>query len=652
MRRFAAVALREIAERRFVLVAAAAAAVLPFLVPLLPSVPGSDAGTARAVTALVLACTFGTAGAVLVGASVVGRELAERRFSFQFARPLSAPVIWGGKLAGGLALVLLAELVVYLPASIASGRFPGLIDRFDAPAMAALLLVAVPLFLLAWVGSVAVRSRSPWLVVDFVLLTASAAAVFLLIRKLVRYATAPGPEAILAVTGVLLAALLVATFVQVAAGRTDARRGHGAQSLALWGVLLAALACGAVWVERVVDPGVARLESAVAEPAGPGGTWVVVEGRTPGSWWGSARYLLDLASGRSVRLRPGWATTVSADGTRAVHVTTVKPRGEEIELEAIDLREGGSVSLPLPQWADGIDLTPDGRRLAIVGGGLCSVVELPSLRLLASARVPSESWSHVPRFVSPDVVRVFPHRRRVVGKADTEPVPEPALFELDVVRRTLVVRTRYGLPPRSTVGDAAGSTTNRRHYLVEPGPDLSRVLLTALGAGQGVRLLEAETGRSLAGLDGPSGPGRLGGAFLADGRVVLAEPGPDGFRLDLLSRDGARVTSIPLPGKSHGIRFGSEPAAGLLHVAIAIDVNSLTWLWHLVDLGTGRATPLHGEQPQRSWWSDTSRYPPAGSPATRLVQDGRGRLVLLDPGTGARKPLTREDPRRHVISGP
>jgi hypothetical protein len=310
MRRFAAVALREVAERRSVLVAAAAAAVLPFLVPLLPSVPASDAGTARAVTALVLACAFGVGGAVLVGASVVGRELAERRLSFHFARPLPAPVIWGGKLVGGLALVLLAEAIVYLPASLASGRFPGLIDRFDASAIAALLLLAVPLFLLAWVGSVAVRSRSPWLVVDFVLLAASAAAVFLLGRKLARFEAVPGPEAILTMVGVLLAALLVATLVQVAAGRTDLRRGHGAQSLALWAVLMAGLAAGAAWVERVVDPGVARLEGAVAEPAGPGGTWVVVEGGTPGSLAGEAhgtsstsRAAAASASGRAGRRR-------------------------------------------------------------------------------------------------------------------------------------------------------------------------------------------------------------------------------------------------------------------------------------------------------------------------------------------------------------
>ena len=647
MRRFAAVALREVAERRSVLVAAAAAAVLPFLVPLLPSVPGSDASTARAVTALVLACTFGVGGALLVGASVVGRELAERRLSFHFARPLSVPVVWGGKLLGGLALVLLAELVIYVPASLASGRFPGLVDRWDAPAMAALLLLAVPLFLLAWVASVALRSRSPWLVVDFVLLAGLAAVVFLLVRTLAQFQAVPGPEAILTMAGVLLGALFVATFVQVAAGRTDARRGHGAQSLALWGVLLAGLAAGAVWVERVVDPGVARLQGAVAEAAGPGGSWVVVEGGTPASSWGSARYLLDLASGRSVHLRPGWATTVSADGTRAAHVTPVKPRGEEVELEAIDLREGGSVSFPLPEWPDGIDLTPDGRRLAVVAGGLCRVVELPSLRLLASARIPSESWAHVPRFVTPDLVRVFPGRlRRTKDDEGSRIVGEPELFDLDVPRRAVAVRARYELPTRPAEVAAPRGSTTRRFYFFEPSPDGSRVLLTAFGAVRGVRLLEAGTGRALAALDGPAGPGHPRGTFLADGRVVLAEPGPGGFRLDLLSPDGARLAAIPLPGGSHGIRFGSEPAPGRIHVSLAKDENRMTWAWHLVDLAAGTATPIEDVPPQRTWWSGALSYPAPGAPVTRLANDADGRLVLLDAATGERRALTRGVPRR------
>lgn len=646
MKRFAAVALREIAERRFVLVAAAAAAVLPFLVPLLPSVPGSDAATARAVTALVVACTFGAGGAVLVGASVVGRELAEKRLSFHFARPLTAPVIWGGKLVGGLALVLLAELVVYLPSSIASGRFPGLVDRFDAPAMAALLLLAVPLFLVAWVGSVALRSRSPWLVIDLLLLVGSAGAVYLLVRRLLYYALVPEPSSALVVAGVVLAALLAGTFAQVAAGRTDARRGHGAQSLALWGILLAGLIAGAVWVGRILDPGVGRLEGAWAEPAGSGGDWAVVEGGAPGSRWGMARYLVDLESGRSIRLRPG-STTVSTDGSRAAHVAWRKSRSQELELEAIDLRSGESAVFPLAEEPDGIDLTPDGGRLAVVAAGLVRVVELPSLRLLASARVPSEEWAHVPRFVTPDLVRIFPSRlRRTEDGEGPRSFGDPELLELDVARRTVAARARYGLPARPDGGSAPGRSSRRRFYFLEPGPDRSRVLVTALGTVKGVRLFEAGSGRVLAALDGPEGPGQPRGTFLADGRLVVAEPGRDGFRLDLLSPDGDRLASLPLPGRSHGIRFGSEPAPGRIQVSLAKDESRMTWAWFLVDPVAGKAAPLAGDRPQRFWWTGQLSYPPAGSPATRLLGDADGRLVLLDPATGERRALTRGASRR------
>lgn len=646
MRRFAAVALREVAERRFVLVAAAAAAVLPFLVAFLPSVPGSDAATARAVTALVLACTFGVGGAVLVGASVVGRELAEKRLSFHFARPLSAPVVWGGKLAGGLALVLLAELVVYLPASLASGRFPALLDGGDAPAMAALLLAAVPLFLVAWVCSVAVRSRSPWLVVDLLLLVGGVSAVTLLVRRLLFYALVPGPSAAVVFVGVVLAALLAGTFAQVAGGRTDARRGHGAQSLALWGVLLAGLVVGAVWVERIVDPGVGRLEGAWAEPAGPGGDWVVVDGGAPGSRWGIARYLVDLTSGRSIRLRPG-STTASKDGSRAAHVAWRTPGQKELELESIDLRSGASATFPLAEEPDGIDLTPDGRRLAVVAAGLVRVVELPSFRLLASARIPSEEWSHVPRFVTPDLVRVFPSRlRRTEDGEGPRTFGEPELLELDVARRAVAARARYELPSRPDEVTDPGRPARRRFFYFEPSPDRSRVLVTALGAVKGVRLLEAETGRALAALDGPAGPGQPRGAFLADGRLVLADPGQDGFRLDLLSPDGSRLASLPLPGASYGIRFGSEPAPGRVHVSLSKDENRMTWAWFLVDLAAGTATPLEGEQRQRYWWTGEWVCPPAGSPATRLLNDVDGRLVLLEPATGERRALTRGAPRR------
>ena len=85
--------------------------------------------------------------------------------------------------------------------------------------------------------------------------------------------------------------------------------------------------------------------------------------------------------------------TASADGSRAVRVHGADLLEKKVVLEATDLKSGENVSLDLPDWPAGVDLTADGRRLAVVSGGICRVVELPSLRLLASARVPTSSWA-------------------------------------------------------------------------------------------------------------------------------------------------------------------------------------------------------------------------------------------------------------------
>ncbi len=652
MKAFAAVALREVAERRFVLVAAAAAAVVPFLVPFLPGVPADQAGLSRGITALILASAFGLGGSLLVGASVVGRELAERRLSFHFSRPIPAAVVWGGKLVGGLALVLLAELIVFLPASAASGAFPGLPGMsLDSVVLRAILLCAVPFFLLAWVGSVALRSRSPWLVVDLVLVVAVPALVFVIGRRLMRYGHGPEPSWAVVSVGVLLVALLAATLAQVVAGRTDARRGHGAQSLALWGVLLAALAAGSLWAERTIDPGVARLVRASAEPAGPGGEWIFVEGSARKDGGGSSFYLLNLRTGRSVLQPEGWMATASADGSRAVRVHGADLLEKKVVLEATDLKSGENVSLDLPDWPAGVDLTADGRRLAVVSGGICRVVELPSFRLLASARVPTSAWTYEPHFASPDSVRLHPRRNWSKGPdGSTLPanaVDDPEAAALNVGAKSVTTLARYPvssipIPPRKSEG-----TEPRPFYSLLPSPDFSRVLALGLGAARGARLLDASTGRVLASIDGSGEEGRPLGTFLADGRAVVAEPVPEGRRLVLLSPDGSRLSEIALPAGTARVRFGFEPAKGFLAVGLARDSRTDEWRWSLVDLGSGRLRSLGARGIPREWWSDTQSVPPPGSPATRLGwEEGAWRLVLYDPMTGTQTPLTRGWPSR------
>ena len=649
MTRFAAVALREIAERRFVLVAAAAAAVLPFLVPFLPGVPGDQGSTARSIVALTLSCAFGLGGSLLVGASVVGRELAEKRLSFHFSRPLPAPVVWGGKLVGGLLLVLLAELVVVLPSSAASGTFPGLPGlSLDTPVLWAILLLAVPLFLLAWVGSVALRSRSPWLVVDLVLFVALPALLFLIARRLIRYGHVPEPSWVLVPLAVLLAALLAATLAQVVAGRTDGRRGHGAQSLTLWAILLAGVGAGALWAERTLDPGVAGLVRASAEPAGPGGDLVFVHGSARSDGRGSSSYLLNLRTGRELLLPAAWTVTASADGSRAVSVHDVELSSKGLVVDAIDLKTGESAELDVSDWPEGVDLTADGRRLAVVSGGICRVVELPSLRLLASARVPTSAWSYEPHFVSPGTVRLHPRRNWRQAPGGSTPsrivVEEPAAAELNVGAKSLTPLARYPVssipnPPAKREGTGPSLI-----FQLLPSPDLSRVLALGLGAARGARFLDAATGRALASIDGSDGQGWVLGTFLADGRAVVVEPAPEGRRLVVLSPDGSRHSEIALPAGTARVRLGFEPSRGSLAVGVERDPNAETWEWSIVDLESGRLRPLGVQGLPRPFWSDSGSVPAPGSPATRLGWDDRSRLVLFDPATGATKPLTRGRP--------
>lgn len=646
MRRFAAVALREIAERRFVLVAAAVAAVLPFLVPLLPGVPTDQGPMARSIAALTLSCAFGLGGSLLVGASVVGRELAERRLSFHYSRPLSGPVIWGGKLVGGLALVLLAEAIVFLPSSAASGRFPGLWGGTgDTWVIWAVQLLAVPLFLLAWVGSVALRSRSPWLVVDLVLLVGVPALLFVIGRRLVRYGHLPRPSWALAAAGVLLAALLGATLAQVFAGRTDGRRGHGAQSLTLWITLLLATAAGAAWAERVIDPGVTRFVRAWAFPAGEGGDWVFVEGSAQESGEGRTRYLVNLSTRRTRLLPVTSGAVVSADGSRAAYVTGSPFASREITVETIDLKTSEAASLDLSEAPTGIALSADGRRLAVVSQGICNVLELPSLRSLAAARAPSARWACEPRFVSPDVVRLYPRRNRRAAEGSTEAsrvIEDPVAAELHVGTKTVTTLATYPItsipfPSRKVPGTDPGPVF---HLL--PSPDLSRILVLGFGSAHGLRLLDAASGRVLASVDGSEEMGNPIGLFLADGRTVVSEPIAAGRRLAILAPDGTRQGEIALPAGTKYVRIGHEVARGLLAVSLTRDGQAETWDSYLADLASGGVRPLAVQALDRPFWTDSVFVPAPGSPATRLAWDkGSGRLVLFEPATGATKPLTR-----------
>lgn len=646
MRAFAAVAFREIAERRTLLLGAAFAATLPLLAPLLPGVPADQGIAARSVTALILAFTFGIGGGTLVGASVVGRELAERRLSFHFSRPIPSPALWAGKLLGGLSVALLAEAIVVLPTSAVIGGIPSFGDAVTDPEFVrGLLFVPVPLYLLAWLGSVALRSRSLWLVVDAVLLASLPAALFVVGRRYVYYGGLVDPErALLAALGIFVVAALAGTFAQVAVGRTDGRRGHGAQSLVLWGLLVAASVGVAAWAERRIDPGVARLRRAWAGAAGSNGDWVNVQGSAGDTGGGSSSYLVNLGDGRDFLLPMSSRVVVSRTGSRAAFIQPVSLSLRGFEIRVLDLQAGTSVIVPFARFG-GTDLSPDGRRLALISEGLCRVLELPSLDLAASVRVPTANWRYEPRFLSPGVVRLLPSYNlpkggdAVVAPASSE---DPEGLDLDVATRSVSRRVTY--PVASLVrfhrpGEASG--TDSRVFLTAS-PDASKLLAATTGAASSVRVLDAESGAVLAFVDGSPRLRSPQGALLADGRFVLSEPGENGPRLAVHTADGARLLELSLPAGVESVSFGLEVEPGVLALGLGRGDQSEGHRLYLLDLDRKSVRRMSSlALIPRAWWEGRSLPPPPGSPAAHLAYDNQRRIVRYDPVTGRSTPLTR-----------
>jgi len=431
------VAAREISERKRIFVAAAVAGLLPFLAPLFPDVARGDVPQARAILATVFALSFGIGTAIVLGSTILVRDFVERRAGFYFSRPLPALAIWGGKTLAALLLAAGAALLAAFPSWIASpgtpmlpgsdlGSFSTLLATFSlAGVVFGGFLFLVALFHAA---AVAVRSRSPWLVVDVVLLVLCGIAVGRSAATLIREWH---PVAFLALLEwglpALLFVLLVAGAVSVAAGRTDLRRGHGAQSLVLWSCLLPLVAAGALGTRWLVSPTPDDLVEIQDASAAPAGDWLAVAGKARHRGDVPQPFLWNRSSGAFVRLprNAGWLARAefSPDGRTAIWAALESVRTEEwrlwrADLSALDpkVRATDVVSRAHP-W---VRFSPSGKRMAIETGETLSVLDLDSERTIAAAKLPGAAFDFF--FPDEETVRLFqPYRRR------GDPSPRPVL---------------------------------------------------------------------------------------------------------------------------------------------------------------------------------------------------------------------------------
>lgn len=636
-----AVAAREIAERKLLFLGAFVAGLLPLGFPLLPALRGNT-HDARSVAVLLLAATISVGFPLVFGATILVGDIAEKRLGFYFSRPLSAASIWAGKLLAALLISIgcatLAAAVFLLEGEDAFSFATGGLDS------RALLVLTLPgvllLFLLAHVVASMARLRSAWIVLDFFLAVVFVVAITLSIRSLffagfweLHEGVRPGELQVLWWLPLsILAILLAASCVQVADGRTDARRSHGALSATLWGLtaVFAAILGGLAWWVASAGP-----QDLVAVERGiqtaPRGSWVALVGKVRSRGAAGAVFLYDTASGRYVKLHGAGQVAFSANGARAAWVKErvgFFERERKSDLFVADLASAKAVEagLACTVWCR-VALSPSGSRLAVVDENTIAAYDISepaNPKQLAALRVEVASRPFV--FVDDDTVRIFPRIFNAANRRDIAP-RELEIEEISLPSKKSLVTGRI---ERNALPYLRISADGR--YLV--GTRDKRLTLH-----------DGRTGALLATFSKELEAPKM--RFLSGGRMAVAGLAGASARLLFFEGEKAPARSIEL-GPAASLVLGGEVAPGRVAVALnpfrSNDAGSLSrWKLFILDATSGKnVSSADGLVPadRFSWWFSPV-LPPAesGSPASKLFLDASGALVRLDPATGKQEVL-------------
>jgi hypothetical protein len=572
MSAFAAVFERELIERRLIPVIALAFGLFALLLPFIPGLarPEISAAEIRSGAAVGFALLLSLGLALLLGASVVAAEVAEKRIGFFFARPVSGWSVWAGKMAAVTLLVLGSALLVLLPTLLMGGLSSSEVVwwtpvRADFGTLALTLVITVLfLQLAAHAASVILRSRSPWVVADLAAAVILAALFAAGRERLIlvglggftsRFGSTMEVEGGSVLFGleillflITVPVLFIAGAVQVTKGRTDLRRGHRLLSFALWGPLLAVLLCFDLGARWLASPEPDDLLGASFAASAPGGSWIAIVGPAAYRPGAMPSFLYDVSSGRF--LRGGFGTLMSiwdepilfsADGRRVVWKEFQGRPGQSPQvLYTLDLGRAGArprkTLITTEAMSEVMALSPDGRSLASLRQGRVIVEDLDSGRLLASVPFPNEVWDRRLAFVDRGHIRLYQR-----SGAEWNGL---SVYELDLAQGEL--RRTGSLPPlQAPIGFALS-------------PDGGRLIARSRHV---LALFDARTGAHLADL----GDGRRSSAsFLPGGRVVVSQSLPAAWRLRVLSPDGAaELRRFDLPGVRY-LALADSPGPGLL----------------------------------------------------------------------------------------
>jgi hypothetical protein len=657
MRALIAVALREIIERRAIYGVAAGLGLLPILASQINGFGGSSGNEIGGITAGIVFAALMGGLALLVGGSVIGRDLAERRLSFYFARPISDFAIWGGKFFGGLFLVYTSSLLSLLPALIFLGETKSILREWEFFPIT--FGITVLLYSFGLIAGVVSRSKSKWLALDLALLPIMMALAFPAIYRFAytgmniwevegglidkSSSTVLLRLFIYGVVGVaviVLAASLPSSLISFLAGRADIRRAHRALSLSLWGIVFSGLLLFhgySYWFVSAKPSDLTKLHNVVAAP---GGAWMAVQGAVSGRGFGYSPYFLINSNSKSYYRfdRPFMGLKFSADGKHVawleledlshdspVHVVTMKLDDQNLQ----PTRTG--IKFPLQSQPD-IFISRDGSRVAVIRDKLISVFDLVSGKELMTVSTPANiqqnirnSWLNRVLFVTPDLLRIYWTLSTEPFDINSRKPSSLEIIEIDVIAKKL---------------ETTGRIEAGRPFYMFPQGD--RLILSSMKT---TNVYDARTGELRTQLSSSEGP--FSTKFLSDGRIAMIEiynpvanaPDTKNARLRILSAEGVEQKLIEL-GSAKGAGLGGEVSPGRLMVTLNSQTDYLTYnnsLLYLVDINTGavaekaeRLMPAEGH-----YWMLSSE---PSIQATRFYFNGQS-LVSLDLESGQQQTI-------------
>ena len=311
MRGFLLLFRRDLQQRWMLFVASFAMGLFIAAIPLLKGSrlsPAELRGAAGLTAALIWCAVL----AILLGGSIFTRDLTEHRLAFDFRLPVRPSAIWAARLLAAIVTIALsAGLLLASPAAAgmdwtgAAAGLDELIGHGVKRAVACAPLAILALVFLANSITLAARSRQSWTGVDLFSIALLCTSVYFSLELLRRWQADNAIRwAIIQLVGICLSGATLATYLQVARGRTEVDVAQKRVSLTLLAVAILAGSAISAYSNWYIRPEPSQLVGENAEAQGLGPDWVSVIGRTKRDAAFLVRFLLAPSSGRTVRLGP------------------------------------------------------------------------------------------------------------------------------------------------------------------------------------------------------------------------------------------------------------------------------------------------------------------------------------------------------------